>query len=291
MARKRLKRSLRVTFLGMVINSGLSAGKIAAGVFGHSHALVADGVESTADLISSLIVWRGVVVASEPPDKEHPYGHGKAEPLAVAVVSTILMFAALWILISAIRDILTPHKNPAPFTLVVLVVVMLIKELLFRYAAREGAEIQSSIVNADAWHHRSDAVTSLFAFVGISVALVGGTGYEAADDYAAILAAGVIAWNGWRLFRPAMDELMDIAPDPKFAEKISGAALAVAGVECVEKCLVRKMGNQYQVDMHIEVEPDMTVQEAHGIAHEVKDEIRRRVPSVRDVLVHVEPKR
>jgi cation diffusion facilitator family transporter len=292
MARKRrLERSLRVTFLGLVINAGLAAGKIAAGVVGHSHALVADGIESAADLISSLVVWRGVTIASAPADEQHPYGHGKAEPLAAAVVSTILIFAALWIVAGAVQDIVRPHSRPAPFTLAVLVLVVVIKELLFRHVEKEGMELESSAVRADAWHHRSDAITSLFAFIGIGVAIIGGPGWEAADDYAAVLAACVIAWNGWNLLRPSMDELMDIAPRPEFAEKIRRVAESTAKVLAVEKCLFRKMGNEYLVDMHVELDPGMTVLEAHGIAHEVKDAIRREIPAVRDVLVHIEPAR
>lgn len=291
MARQRLERSLRVTFLGLTVNAALAAGKIAAGVVGHSHALVADGVESSADVVSSIIVWRGVTVAAAPADEQHPYGHGKAEPLAAAVVSSVLIAAALLITVGAVRDIVTPHNVPAPFTLAVLVAVVLIKELLFRLALKEGVELESSVIRADAWHHRSDAITSMFAFVGISIALIGGKGYEAADDYAAILAAIVIAYNGWSLLRPAMDELMDIAPDGPFLNKIRETAARIPEVIRVEKCLVRKSGNEFLVDMHIEVDPDMTVHHAHGVAHQVKDEIRREVPSVRDVLVHVEPAR
>ena len=289
MSRRRLERSLRVTFVGLLVNAALAAGKVAAGVIGHSQALVADGVESAADLVSSLVVWRGVTVAAAPADKEHPYGHGKAEPLAAAVVASVLMGAAVLIVIGAIRDILRPHMVPAPFTLAVLVAVVVIKEGLFRFVHKAGAELESTVVRADAWHHRSDAITSLFAFVGISIAVLGGKGYESADDYAAILAAGVIAWNGWRLFRPAMDELMDVAPEPDFVEKLKSIAAQTPEVVRVEKCLVRKSGNEYLVDMHIEVHPEMTVDRAHWIAHQVKDEIRREVPSVRDVLVHIEP--
>jgi cation diffusion facilitator family transporter len=289
MSKKRLERSVRVTFLGLLVNAGLAAGKIAAGVIGHSQALVADGVESAADFVSSLIVWRGVTVAAAPADEQHPYGHGKAEPLAAAVVATVLIAAAVMIVIGAIRDIVTPHDTPAPFTLAVLVGVIMIKELLFRIVQREGLELESSVVSADAWHHRSDAITSLFAFVGISIALVGGKGYETADDYAAMLAAGVIAFNGWRVLRPAMDELMDIAPSADFLENIRSIAARTREVVRVEKCFVRKTGFEYLVDMHIEVNPQMTVHRAHDIAHQVKDEIRRQVPSVRDVLVHVEP--
>jgi cation diffusion facilitator family transporter len=289
MSGRRLERSLRVTFIGLLANAALAAGKIAAGIIGHSQALVADGVESAADLVSSLVVWRGVTVAAAPADDEHPYGHGKAEPLAAAVVASVLIAAAILIVIGAVRDILRPHLVPAPFTLAVLVAVVIVKEVLFRFVDREGAELESTAVRADAWHHRSDAITSAFAFIGISIAVVGGKGYESADDYAAILAAGVIAFNGWKLFRPAMDELMDVAPDEAFVEHLKSIAAKTPQVVRVEKCLVRKSGYEYLVDMHIEVHPEMTVERAHWIAHQVKDEIRAEVPSVRDVLVHIEP--
>jgi len=285
----RLQRSLRATFLGLGVNVLLAAGKFAAGVYGHSHALVADAVESFADVLSSLIVWRGLVVAAAPPDDDHPYGHGKAEPLAAAFVATMLLLAAAGIALKSIQEIITPHHGPAPFTLLVLFGVVVIKETLFRFAFREGDAVDSSAVRSDAWHHRSDAVTSLAAAIGIGVALVGGKGYEAADDVAAIVAAGIIAWNGWRLLRPALDELMDATPNPTLARQIRTLARAVPGVSDVEKCLVRKMGYQYFVDMHVEVNPQLTVQAAHIIAHAVKDHIRTELPAVRDVLVHIEP--
>ena len=287
----RLQRSLRVTFIGMTVNAFLSVGKIGAGLLGHSHALVADGVESLADLLSSVIVWRGVTVAAAPADEEHPYGHGKAEPIATAVVAGILIGAAIWIVLGAVRDILTPHSSPAPFTLVVLVGVVAVKELLFRFVLREAQFAESSVIHADAWHHRSDAITSIFAFIGISVALIGGPGYEVADDYAAIVAGGVVAWNGFRLLRPALNELMDVAADPAFSIRLVEIASAVPGVAGVEKCLARKSGNEYHVDMHIEVDPLMTVAAAHDIAHRVKDGIKSELAGVRDVLVHIEPAR
>jgi cation diffusion facilitator family transporter len=291
MAERRLKRSLRVTFLGMFTNALLSTGKIVAGVLGTSHALVADGVESLADVMSSFIVWRGITVAAVPADAEHPYGHGKAEPLATVFVSAILLMAALWIVFGAAEDIVSPHDSPAPYTLFVLLLVVLIKEALFRFAMREGMNVESSVVKADAWHHRSDAITSIFAFIGISIALIGGPGWQAADDYAAILAGGIIAWNGWRLLRPAMDELMDIAPDPRLCRRVTNIAREVPKVSGVEKCLGRKMGNEFFIDMHIEVDPKMTVQESHDVAHNVKNAVRQEIPAIRDVLVHIEPER
>jgi cation diffusion facilitator family transporter len=288
---ERLRRSLRATFLGLAVNSLLTTAKLLAGIVGHSHALVADAVESMADIFSSVIVWRGLVVAAEPADEDHPYGHGKAEPIAAAIVSVMLLLAATWITIQAFREIAHPHSAPAPFTLIVLALVIAIKESLFRFVLREAVSVESSAVQTDAWHHRSDAITSLAAGIGISVALIGGKGYESADDVAAIVAATVIAWNGARLLRPALNELMDRAPSRDMVERIRRVAENVPGVDAVEKCLVRKMGYHYYVDMHVEVDPQMTVQHSHEIAHAVKDNIRQQIPNVRDVLIHIEPAR
>ncbi|HWQ91272.1 MAG TPA: cation diffusion facilitator family transporter [Clostridia bacterium] len=289
MTRDRLKRSLRATFVGMTVNASLAIIKLLAGIAGHSHALVADAVESLADVFSSLVVWRGLVVASEPADEDHPYGHGKAEPIAAAVVSTMLLGAAAWIAVTAVREIVQPHQSPAPFTLLVLVVVIATKETLFRFVLSESAQVESTAVETDAWHHRSDAITSGAAFVGIAIALIGGEGYEAADDVAAAVAALIIAWNGWRLLRKAVEELMDRSPNRSLIEKIRTAGARPPEVCFVEKCLVRKMGYGYYVDMHVHVDPNMTVRQAHTIAHKVKQGIQTEVPSVQDVLVHIEP--
>jgi cation diffusion facilitator family transporter len=273
----------------MAANAILSAVKLAAGIIGHSHALVADAVESFADVFSSLIVWRGVIVAAAPADEDHPYGHGKAEPLAAGIVSALLLIAAGWIAVKAFGEITTPHQTPAPFTLVVLIAVVVVKEILFRFVRREGRAVDNVAVRTDAWHHRSDAITSFAAGIGISVSLMGGKGYEAADDWAAMAAACVIAWNGWRLLRPALNELMDTAPDRKIRDEIRRQAETVPGVDGVEKCIVRKVGYQYFVDMHVRVDPQMTVLRSHQIAHAVKDKVRVGMPSVSDVLIHIEP--
>jgi cation diffusion facilitator family transporter len=285
----RLQRSLHATFIGMATNIVLAVSKLVAGILGHSHALVADAVESFADIFSSLIVWRGLVVAAAPPDEDHPYGHGKAEPIAAAIVSVMLLFAAGWIAVKSIFEIAEPHLSPAPFTLAVLVAVIAIKETLFRFVLHAADDVDSSAVRSDAWHHRSDAITSAAAFIGISITLIGGKGYESADDWAALAAAGVIAFNGWSLLRPALNELMDRAPDRELIEQINLVAQKVPGVDSVEKTHVRKMGYQLFVDMHIEVDPEMTVLHSHEIAHEVKDKIRDAMPAVTDVLVHIEP--
>jgi cation diffusion facilitator family transporter len=288
----RLKRGLRATFLGMVVNTFLAGGKMAAGILGHSHALVADAVESLADIFSSIVVWRALVVASEPADEDHPYGHGKAEPIAAATVSTMLLLAALGITIKSAQGILSGHsQGPRAFTLLVLIGVVVIKESLFRFVSSEADSVESSAVRTDAWHHRSDAITSLAAAIGISIALIGGKGYEAADDAAAIVAAAIIAFNGWRQLRPALDELMDASPNREVIQTIREVAALIPGVQQVEKCMVRKMGHRYLVDMHVEVDPKMSVAQGHHIAHEVKDKVREKLHAVRDVLVHIEPGR
>jgi cation diffusion facilitator family transporter len=273
----------------MAVNAALTASKFAAGIFGHSHALTADAVESTADILSSIIVWRGLVMAAAPADPDHPYGHGKAEPLSAALVAIMLLLAAVGIMARSVHGLLEPQARPQAFTLYVLIAVIVVKEFLFRFVVREAGSVQSIALFADAWHHRSDAITSLAAGIGIALALFGGPRLAFADDAAAIIAGAIIAWNGWRLLRPALNELMDAAPGNALVADIQTAASAVPGVNAVEKCIVRKMGYQYFVDMHVEVDPRMTVQQGHDIAHNVKNKVREAVPSVYDVLVHIEP--
>ncbi len=285
----RLQRSLRATFLGLAVNVALTVAKFLAGILGHSQALIADAVESLADIFSSIIVWRGLVVAETPPDEDHPYGHGKAEPLAAAIVSAMLLLAAGLIAYHSLQGIVEPRGTPSPWTLIILVVVIGIKETLFRFVLHEAEHVHSSAMQTDAWHHRSDAITSAAAFIGITVALVGGEGYEHADNWAATAAACVIGFNGWRLLRPALNDLMDAAPDRELIEQIRVVAQTIPGVAGVEKTHVRKMGYQFFVDMHVEVDPQMTVENSHRISHKVKNQVRAQIPSVRDVLIHIEP--
>ncbi len=285
----RLQRSVRATIVGLSVNVVLAVVKLLAGIFGRSYALIADAIESMADSVSSIIVWRGVVIAEKPADREHPYGHGKAETIAAAAVSTMLLVAALMIFMRSVKEIYTPHHAPAPYTLLVLLGVILIKEGLFRFVGRVGEEVQSGAVKADAWHHRSDAITSAAAALGISIALVGGEAYKSADDWAAMFAAVIIAFNGFRLLRPALDELMDAAPTENIVDMARAVAQQVNGVKGVEKCFARKMGHEYWLDMHIEVDGGLTVAVAHELSHTVKDAIRTKLPRVLDVTIHIEP--
>ncbi|MDB6148637.1 MAG: Cation diffusion facilitator family transporter [Chthoniobacter sp.] len=284
-----LESGARLALLGIVVNASLATIKIVTGVIGHSYVLIADGVESTIDIFGSMVIWFGLKVAAEPPDDEHPYGHGKAEPVAAAVVAIMVLIAALALAVQSVREILTPHHSPAPFTLAVLVLVVLVKEFLARRVLHAADAIGSSAVKTDAWHHRSDAITSVAAFIGISIALIGGPGWEPADDWAALLACGLIAYNGWRLLTPALHETMDSAPPRELQEDVLRVARAVSGVTEVEKCRIRKMGLDYYVDIHVGVSADLTVRDGHQIGHDVKDALRAAKPSIADVLVHIEP--
>lgn len=284
-----LSEGQRASKICLAINGGLAVVKLVTGIVGHSYALIADAVESLGDIFCSAIVWGGLVIASRPADKEHPYGHGKAEPLATLAVSGMLIVAAVGIASQAVHEIKAPHQSPAPYTLAVLIVVIIIKERMFRFEKRTADRIGSTAVIADAWHHRSDALTSAAVGIGITIALVGGEGYEAADDWAALIACLVIVANGLRFVRLSVTELMDATPKTDLADTIRVAALEVDGARFVEKVLVRKMGPSLLIDLHLQVKPDLTVYEAHQIAHRVKDLIISRWPQVADVLVHVEP--
>ena len=265
--------------------------KFVAGIVGHANALVADAVESSADIFSSLIVWMGLSIAARPADEDHPFGHGKAEPIAAAVVSLMLLGAAVGISIMAIREILRPHHLPAPFTLFVAAAVIVVKEMLYQRVSRVGREVGSTVIAADAWHHRADAVSSLAAFIGISIALLGGPGWEAADDWAALVAAILVAVNGVRTLRPAIAGLMDEAPDRTVKQRAMEAAADVDGVRSVENLNVRSSGLGFYVDLHVKADPAMSLEAAHEIAARVKYAILAAIPNVVNVLVHMEPYR
>lgn len=282
------RTGLRISIVGLLVNGGLSIVKLTAGVLGHSYALIADAVESLADIFGSLVVWSGLRVSALPADKNHPYGHGKAQPLAALIVAFMLFGAAIGISIEAVREIRTPHHAPASYTLIVLLGVVLVKEGMFRVVRRIARQIDSGVVLLDAWHHRSDAITSLAAAIGISVALIGGEGYEPADDWAALFASVVILYNASRLVVAPIQELMDVRT-PHVSEEARRIASAVSGVKGVEKVFARKSGMRYWVDMHLEVDPEMVVHRAHELAHQVKDIIRQKMPNVQDVLIHIEP--
>lgn len=280
---------MRTTLLGIAISIVLVFVKLAAGYFGHSYALVADASETASDVLSSGLLWIGLRIAMKPADEQHPYGHGKAEPLAAILISLFLLGAAVWISWHAIEFIRTPHQLPRRFTLLVLGAVILIKEGMFRYVLKVGKEINSQAVKSDAYHHRSDAITSIAAFIGVGVALLLGKGYEAADDWAALIASGIIAYNAISLLGPALNEVMDATPGEAIVNKVRALSGENPDVLLVEKCYVRKMGFDYFVDIHIQVLDTLSVRRGHEIAHAVKDTLLQSELNIKDVLVHVEP--
>jgi cation diffusion facilitator family transporter len=280
---------MRSAQVGMLINAVLAVVKLVAGIVGNTYALVADAVESTADIVASFVVWGGLRVASRNPDEDYPFGYGKAESLAAALVAVMLIGAAVGIAFEAIREIRTPHHTPAAWTLIVLIVVLTVKYVLFRRVSEIGSDVGSTAVKADAWHHLSDAFTSAAAFIGISIALVGGPGWESADDWAALVASAIIAYNGVLLVRPALHDLMDRMPGSEIVGPVRAAAEAVPHVRAVEKLTVRQAGMVYHVDIHVQADPNMSLHDAHELSGAVKAAIRRAEKRVQGVLVHMEP--
>lgn len=280
---------MRLALLGIVVNVVFSVIKLLAGYFGHSHALIADGIESTLDIAGSFIIWSGLKLAAKPADDEHPYGHGKAEPIAAVIVGFGIIAAAVSLAYQSGREFFSPHPAPKPFTLVILVVIVVVKEALYRLVMWYGNKMQSTAVKTDAGHHRSDAITSLAAFAGISISLIGGPKWGAADNWAALFACALIAWNGVALLKPAIYEIMDTAPPKDFENGVRTAAASVEGVKNVQQCRIRKMGMEFYVDLHVWVNGSISVYDGHRIAHAVKDAVRNSNPTIADVLVHVEP--
>lgn len=284
------QKAIRTTWFSMGSNALLAVIKAVTGYFGNSYAMIADAIESATDFFSSMLVWMGLKYASRPADANHPYGHGKAEPLITFLVVGFLITSAVIIAYQSIKNIKTPHEGPEPFTLIVLGAIILWKEISFRLVIRRSRETKSTVLKADAWHHRSDALTSVAAFIGITIALVMGDGYEEADDWAALLASGFILYNCYLIFRPALGEIMDEHLYDDMIDHVRTLALQVEGITGTEKCQIRKMGMRFFIDLHIEVDGEISVRHGHDIAHTLKDKLREEIPEIADVLIHVEPR-
>jgi len=286
----RVDRSISTILIGLASNVVLAVIKIAGGILGNSYALMADGIENTLDIFSSAVVLGGLKISAMPADECHPYGHGKAESLGAMIISLILLLAGIGIAIKSIIEIMMrPHHTPALFTLVLLAAVIVIKEILFRLLSSVGKSVNSLSLETEAMHYRSDALTSLAAFIGISIAIIGGERFASADDWAALVASGIIIFNGINMLRHAIDEIMDRAPNAECENSIRSIATKVAGVVAIEKCRARKSGLNLFVDIHVEVDGDMPVNQAHFIGHNVKDALMASSLGIADVLVHIEP--
>lgn len=281
--------AIRTTYFSLAGNILLAVVKGLAGFFGNSYALIADAIESTTDIFSSLLVLLGLKYAKRPADDNHPYGHGKIEPLITFVVVAFLVVSATVIAYESIQHIQTPHKVPRPWTLLVLGAILIWKEISFQLVIRKSKETNSSSLKAEAWHHRSDAITSLMAFIGISIALIFGEGYETADDWAALFASGFIYYNSYLIFRPALGEIMDEHLYDDLILEIKIHSLEVEGIIGTEKCFIRKSGMKYHVDLHAIVDGNISVREGHDLSHKLKDHLREVMPELGHVLIHIEP--
>jgi cation diffusion facilitator family transporter len=289
MERSRFKKAMSAVKLSIVGNLILAIIKAVTGYFGNSFALIADAIESTTDVFSSVMVFLGLKYASKPADENHPYGHGRIEPLVTFILVGFLLVSATVITIQSIENIQSPQKTPKGYTLIVLGVIIVVKEVFYKYIHKKGLETGSTSLRADAWHHRSDAITSLVAFIGISIAIIFGEKYAAADDWAALAAAGFITFNAYLIFRPALGEIMDEQLHHELIDQIRTLAMEIPGVKGTEKCHARKLGMYYHVDLHLEVSGENTVSEGHHLAHQVKQHLLANLPEINDVLIHVEP--
>jgi cation diffusion facilitator family transporter len=281
--------AIKTTYFSIIGNTSLALIKGVAGYFGNSYALIADAIESTTDIFASFLVLFGIKYSNKPADKNHPYGHGRAEPLITFLVVGFLITSASFIAHESIIHIQTPHELPKTWTLFVLGAIIIWKEISFRLVLKKSKETNSSSLKADAWHHRSDAITSVAAFIGISIALILGKGYESADDWAALFASGFILYNCYLIFRPALGEIMDEHLYDDLVVEIRKVALTVNGIKGTEKCFIRKAGMKYHVDLHAIVDANITVKEGHEIAHNLKDTLRKEILELGHVLIHIEP--
>jgi cation diffusion facilitator family transporter len=281
--------AVKAIYFSIVGNSCLAIVKGIAGFFGNSYALIADAIESTTDIFSSFLVLFGIKYSNRPADANHPYGHGRAEPLVTFLVVGFLITSATIIAYESISNIGTPHELPKPWTLIVLGVIIFWKEFSFRLVMKRGIQTNSSSLKADAWHHRSDAITSIAAFIGISIAIILGKGYESADDWAALFASGFILYNSYLIFRPALGEIMDEHLYDDLVAEIRTVSLNVDGIIETEKCFIRKSGMKYHVDLHAVVDATISVKEGHDLAHLLKDTLREKILELGHVLIHIEP--
>ena len=283
------QQAVSATYFSIIGNTCLAIIKGLAGFFGNSYALIADAIESTADIFSSFLVLFGIKYSNRPADENHPYGHGRAEPLITFLVVGFLITSATIIAYESIMNIQTPHDLPKSWTLLVLGAIIIWKEYSFQLLMKRSIETNSSSLKADAWHHRSDAITSVAAFIGILIALVLGKGYESADDWAALFASCFIFYNSYLIFRPALGEIMDEHLYDDLIEHIRTVANHVEGIIDTEKCYIRKSGMKYHVDLHAIVSAEISVKEGHQLAHILKDTLRKEIPELGHVLIHIEP--
>lgn len=276
-------------WVGLGVNLGLGLVKLIASQVTESMALLSDAVNSLGDALTSIVVLAALRFAQLPPDREHPYGHARAESIAATNVALLVVLSALWVGGQAIEGWSTKHAAPPLWAVGLALANVIIKESLFRYKLYVGRKTGSTLILAGAWDHRGDALCSMAVAIGLTAVRWGGPNFSWADDAAALVVVVGIAWNGTKLFIDAARDLMDMQADGELLEHLRGQAEQVPGVRGIETLLVRKSGLEYLADIHVEVDSDSTVAAGHAIGHAVKDALLAAEPRLRDVLVHIEP--
>jgi cation diffusion facilitator family transporter len=280
----------RVALVTIFWNLILSAGKLFAGIFAHSGAMISDAVHSASDVFSSIIVIIGVRIASQASDKEHPYGHERMECVASIILATVLCITGLAIGLSACRTIFSGDyadlEIPGLMALIAALVSIVVKEAMFWYTRFYAKRLDSGALLADAWHHRSDALSSVGALIGIGGARLG---YPILDSVASVVICVFIIKAAYDIFMDAIDKMVDKACDEETEKALRDCALSVCGVERIDLLMTRVFGNKMYVDIEIAVDGNATLRTAHSIAEAVHDSIEQQFPKVKHIMVHVNP--
>lgn len=279
----------RIALLSAGVSAFLAIIKITGGILAHSTALVADGFESASDILTSMIVIGGMTIAQKPPDERFPYGYGRAESLAGKTIATILLVSGALIGYHSIQMLMHPHESLPKWALIPLGLSMIMKGSMAVIKRTTGRRIRSSALEADAANDLMDVLSAIVAATAIGLVLYDPTRFAYADPLGGIGVAAIIFYIGLNVFKTTSSELMDVMPAPDIVNSVRSAAAGIEGVKAVEKCYGRKSGVHYFFDLHVEVDPDMSVHKAHGLSHDVKDAVVASCPFVRDVLVHIEP--
>jgi cation diffusion facilitator family transporter len=277
--------------VGLLCNLTLAAAKAAAGILGHSQAVLADALHSLTDSVTDIAVILGVRFWTAPADEDHPHGHGRIETLITVVIGLAVGAVAVGMGVQAIRGLRhDPGTAPTAIALVVALVSIAVKEVLYRWTAKVGREVRSPALEANAWHHRSDAISSIPAAVAVAVTLID-PGWAVVDRVGAVVVCLLILQASWRILRPALDQLIDAGAPVSDRRRIEEIALQVDGVEAAHAVRTRYVGADLAVDLHVEVDGGLSVGEGHAVAVAVRRKLIEEGPNVIDALVQIEPQR
>ncbi len=284
---ERYKATTRVTVVGAVVNFILAIFKIIIGTTGHSHALIVDGIHSFSDLLSDGLVVYAAKHGNQTPDDDHPYGHARIETAFAAVLGGILIAVGVGIVIDAVERLTSGHVlTPESITIWVALLSVLSKEALYRYTMVYANRFNSSLLKANAWHHRSDAVSSIVVLVGIAGSIAG---FPYLDAAAAVIVSMMVAKIGWEIAKESIEQLVDKGLDPDKVESISAHIAEIPGVKRMHMLRTRQMGADALLDVHVEVAPQLSVSEGHRIGDEVSKELTREFSDISQVLIHIDP--